>query len=204
MPLRLAEDPTHVRETVRATLAERIDRSDVATPALRGARADDLFLAAPHPVYTLGLQAVGGGQGPDAAELTGWRYLVQRDEKTIAAAELHLAGGDAGTARALELNEGPFVRATEAALEDATRLPQLADAAYEFRLLKIPAVYVIALWLHAVDGGGGDVFVPIGDSPPEVDSGRAYGSEELLSSLGEQARRQLEFDSTPGRRRQTR
>jgi hypothetical protein len=203
MPLRLVEDPTHVRETVRATLAERIDRSDVATPALRGARADDLFLAAPHPVYTLGLQALGGGEGPDAAELTGWRYLIQRDEKTIAAAELHVVGGDAGTARALEINEGPFVRATEAALEDVARLPQLADAAYELRLLKVPSVYVIALWLHAVDGGG-DLFVPIGDTPPEVDSGRAYGGDELLLSLGEQARRQLEFDSTPGRRQQKR
>lgn len=198
MPLRLADDPTQIRETVRATLATRIDRGDVATPSLRGARADDLFLAAPHPVYTLGLQALADGRGADVAELTGWRYLVQRDEKTIASAELHVVGAGAGTADALELNEGPFVRATERTVEDVSRLQDVADAAYELRLLKIPAVYVIALWLHAGEGGS-DIFVPIGDTPPEVVSGRPYGGDELFSSLGEQARRQLEFDSTPGR-----
>jgi hypothetical protein len=197
MPIRLLDPPESALEAVRSALDRRLERKDFTTPTLRAARADELYLAAPHPVHALGLRALAEGQGLEAAELTGWRYLVQRRERTIASAELH--GADPGTpeARALELNEGPFVRATETAIDDLAERPELAEATYELRLLRIPAVYVIALWLRAADGDG-DLLVPIGETPPEVEAGRLYRPEELFSALQEQARRQLEFDSSPG------
>lgn len=196
MPLRLAVPPRGWLEAVQATLGKRVERSDLATKALRGARAEELFLAVPHPVYTLGLRALVKGEGVDAAELTGWRYLVQRGEKTVASAELHGTGAGADP-RGLEVNEGPFVRATETAIEEVTQLPHLADATYELRLLRIPAVYVVAIWLKADDGGGGDLLVPIGATPPEVEAGRPYSPDELFAAVAEPARRQLEFDSSP-------
>ncbi|MGH3046855.1 MAG: hypothetical protein ACRDNC_07615, partial [Gaiellaceae bacterium] len=130
------------------------------------------------------------------------RYLVQRGDATIASAEIHTdATGIASGG--LEVNEGPFVRATEAAVRKAETLPQLDRATYELRLVRIPAVYVIALWLKA-EGNGEDVLIPIGETPPEVEPDRPYRPDELLGVLVEPARRQLEFDSSPGTRKQSR
>lgn len=196
MPIRLAEPPRTALEAVQGTLLERADRSDFVTGALRDASADDLALTAPHPVYTLGLDALVGGQGLAGAELTGWRYLVQRGDSTIASAEVYVGGTGVDVSR-LEVNEGPFVRATEAAVGRAEALPELESAAYELRLLKIPGVYLIALWLKA-DGGGDDLLIPIGETPPGVDADRPYKADELLGALVEPARTQLGFDSSPG------
>jgi hypothetical protein len=64
-------------------------------------------------------------------------------------------------------------------------------------LLKIPGAYVIAVWLKP-DGGGEDLLIPIGETPPEIEPGRPYKPDELFGGLAEPARRQLEFDSSPG------
>jgi hypothetical protein len=196
MPIRLAEPPRGALEAVQGTLLERAERSDFATRALRDAPLDELALTAPHPVYTLGLDALVGGQGLAGAELTGWRYLLQRGDSTIASAEVQAGGSGVDVSR-LQVNEGPFVRATEAAVTRAEQLPELEGGTYELRLLRIPGAYVIAVWL-AEEGGGEDVLIPIGDTPPEVEADRPYKPEELFSALAEPARIQLGFDSSPG------
>lgn len=201
MPIRLAEPPRAALEALRETLSERAERSDFATKALRDAPVDELALTAPHPVYTLGLDALVGGQGLGGAELTGWRYLVQRGDSTIASAEVQVGASGADVSR-LEVNEGPFVRATEAAVSRAEGLPELEGGTYELRLLKIPGAYVIALWLKA-EGGGNDVLIPIGETPSEVEAGRPYEEGELLGALAEPAHTQLNFDSSPGRQRES-
>jgi hypothetical protein len=196
MPIRLAEPPRAALEAVQGTLLERAERFDFATRALREAPAEELALAAPHPVYVLGLTALVGGQGLGGAELTGWRYLLLRGESAVASVEIGVSGS-AVDANRLEVNEGPFVRATESAIARAEELPELERATYELRLLKIPGAYVIALWLKP-DEGGDDVLLPLGEAPPEVEAGRAYGADELLGVLQEPARLQVEFDSSPG------
>jgi hypothetical protein len=199
MPIRLAEPPRATLEAVQETLSKRAERSDFATRALREAPPDELALAAPHPVYTLGLRSLVEGEGLESAELTGWRYLVQRGDTTIASAEVHIGAAGAET-RGLEVNEGPFVRATEAAIAKAEELPNVERATYELRLLRIPAVYVVALWLKT-NGEGEDILIPIGETPPELETDRPYGPRELSEALAEPARRQLEFDSSPGTRK---
>lgn len=197
MPLRLAEPPRAALEAVQGALLERVERFDFATRALRDAPAEELALAAPHPVYTLGLAPLVGGEGLEGAELTGWRYLILRGESAIASVEIGVSGAALDASR-LEVNEGPFVRATESALGRAEQLPELERGTYELRLLRIPGAYVIALWLKP-DEGGGDVLLPLGETPPEVEPDRAYGADALLDVLQEPARLQLEFDSSPGR-----
>jgi hypothetical protein len=200
MPIRLAEPPRAALDAVQETLSQRAERSDFATRALRDAPAGELALAAPHPVYTLGLRALVEDAGLAAAELTGWRYLVQQGDSTIASAEIHLGAAGPDASR-LEVNEGPFVRATESAIAKAEELPELERVTYELRLLKIPAVYVIALWLKAEDEGE-DVLIPIGETPPEVESDRPYSLKDLQAALAEEARKQVDFDSSPGRKPQ--
>ena len=201
MPIRLAEPPRGALEQLQQLLLERAERSDFATSALRDAPVDELALTAPHPVYTLGLDALVGGEGLAGAELTGWRYLLQRGDSVIASAEVHVGASGAEVSR-LEVNEGPFVRATEAAISRAEELPELESGGHELRLLRIPGAYVIALWLKP-EGGGEDLLIPIGETPPEIEPGRPYKPDELFGALAEPARRQLEFDSSPGQQPKT-
>ena len=202
MPIRLIQPPRQAHRAVQETLSERAERSDFATRALRQAPAGELMLSAPHPVYTLRLSDLVEGKGLESAELTGWRYLVQRGDATIASAEIHTGAAGAGAA-ALEVNEGPFVGATSSAVAKAEELPQVDHEVYELRLLRIPALYLVALWLNA-QGDAEDVLMPIGPTPPEVESERPYGPDELLKTLDQEARKQVEFDSSPDQGRQGR
>jgi hypothetical protein len=105
-----------------------------------------------------------------AAKQTGWRYLLVQNDEVVAEAELAGArsgakGAKGTTHKGLEfagLTHGPFTGATVDGLHAAERLPQIAKADYELRLLKVPAVYLVALWLH---GGAGDILIPMGNPP---------------------------------------
>jgi hypothetical protein len=81
-------------------------------------------------------------------------------------------------------NSGPFVASTATALEAAEGLVEIRDGSYEMRLLHVPALYTMALWLH---GDGNDVLVPLAPSPDGVEPNRAYPADELLAILAEKA-----------------
>ena len=83
--------------------------------------------------------------------MTAWRYLVEEAGATVASAEV---GVDAkGAVRGLDhVNEGPFVKATAAAQKAASKLPQVRDGKVEARVIRIPALYVMALWLKDLEG----------------------------------------------------
>lgn len=190
MPLRLSEPPSQVVDAVRETLLGWARRHEFRTPALRGAKADNLGLTLPHPVYALTLQDLADGRGPGAAEHVAWRFLLQDGERVVAAVEVPAGGGGP------TVNEGPYVRATESALAMLEQLPEVDGTEYELRLLKVVALYLVAVWLHEGDGSA-DLMVPIGDVPPWVESGRSYRAEELTGRLAEPAQAQLAFDSSP-------
>lgn len=192
MPLKTTAPPREVTDRIRTTLRSRVERTGFRLPALLGASKRDLALGAPHPVYLLTLDDLTEGRGLDAARPAGWRYLVHRDGRFIAAAELP----PGGTATDLVVNEGPFVAATAAAIEAAERLPEVDAADFEARLLKIPALYTVALWLRSPDGAD-DLVVPVGDAHPALESGRAYRADAFVEALIGPAREQRAFDTSP-------
>jgi len=153
---------------------------DAATAALhsglgqiRGATAPRALAAetagagTPHESYHLGLDSIEAKKGVAAAEPVGWRYLI--------------AGGPAGRGLAAEvhsrpggfefagLNEGPFVQQVADQIEKLR--PEIGNKDYEPRLLKIPALYIAALWLK---GQNDDLFVPLEPSHPAVEPHRVY------------------------------
>lgn len=190
MPLRLAEPPQPLLDAVRETLLGWARRGEFRTPALARARADDLGLALPHPVYALTLQDLADGRGPEAAEHVAWRFLLQDGERVVAAVEVGVTGGEP------VLNEGPYVRATADALSALEQLPDAAARDYELRLLKVVALYLVAVWLHE-GAGADDLVVPIGEVPPGIEADRPYRAADLTGELAEPARAQLAFDSAP-------
>ena len=60
-------------------------------------------------------------------------------------------------------------------------------------MLRAPALYLLALWLHDTNG---DRLVPIAPCPPSLKAGETYVAERALSLLAEAAKAVLEGDET--------
>ena len=53
---------------------------------------------------------------------------------------------------------------------------------FEPRLLRVPGLYVTALWLHKA-GGLGDLLVPLDPSPVDAQVGQAVPASRLIEEL---------------------
>ncbi|NUT45804.1 MAG: hypothetical protein HOV94_00590 [Saccharothrix sp.] len=183
MPLHLPDPPAGVPDKVKATLHAFVDGAKFSTKALRGARRDRLDLSTPHQVFTMGIGDITSGGGLDRARPVGWRYLVEDGGQPVASAET--TPGPDGAQEVSQFTEGPFVAETDKAVKAVRLLPQLAAAGFELRLLRIPPLYVMALWLHAPVT---DLVVPLAPSPFRKE-GKPMPAEEFLADLAELARR---------------
>ncbi|CAM5556814.1 Secreted protein OS=Streptomyces antimycoticus OX=68175 GN=SANT12839_013880 PE=4 SV=1 [Streptomyces antimycoticus] len=136
----------------------------------------------PLPVHVL--DDITTADGPPRTRLTGWRFLIRDGNRTVAAAEAMLtADGWAFS----HFSEGPYVSSAELALSQAESLP----SGYQPRLLSIPELYMVTLWLHGdltADGaegglGAGDLLVPLAPAPPGIAPHRAHRATDLLPVL---------------------
>jgi hypothetical protein len=83
--------------------------------------------------------------------------------------------------------EGPYIAATERALRQAENM----KGAYQPRLLSVPGLYMLTLWLHGdltADGADGhpaasDLLVPLAPAPPGIAAHRPHRVAELLPML---------------------
>ncbi|GIG68812.1 hypothetical protein [Phytomonospora endophytica] len=182
MPLHLPEPPQVVPDKIRSKLHEFADGSKFSTKALRGPRKGQLDVSTPHRVFTMGLEDVAAGAGLERARPGGWRYLVEDGGQLVASAEATVT--DDGDFELAQFTEGPFVAATDKAVKAVRKLPQLAAAGFELRLLRIPALYMMALWLHAA---AADLLVPLAPSPIGKD-GKPMPASEFFDDLAEEVR----------------
>ena len=77
--------------------------------------------------------------------------LFEEDKRVVAAVELPGAEPEKGGAL---VNRGAFVESTVAALTTAERHERVASQRVELRLLRVNALNLLALWLHAAEGAG--------------------------------------------------
>lgn len=183
MPLHLPDPPPGTTDQVMSRLHAFADGAKFSTPALRGARKEQLTLSAPHQVFTMDRNDITAGGGLERARPSGWRFLIQDGGRTIASAETEQAPD--GTQEVSRTTEGPFVAATDSAVTAVQSLPELRAADFELRLLRITSLYVMALWLHAP---ATDLLVPIAPSPIG-NEGRPMQPAEFFTDLSELASR---------------
>ena len=103
-----------------------------------------------HPVFVLGVHQVLEGKGPEAAREIGLRVVVESDGQLAAAVEI--AGqGVPRTFVKPQLSSG--VRFRRALADVQSQMADDSDMTVELRTLRVPSLYVDALWLHndAVD-----------------------------------------------------
>lgn len=164
---------------MQATIRSMAEQRALRTPALRAAGPDQLDLVEPHEVYTLGLDDLASTAGLDAARPTAWRYLVRDSERVVAAAESVVDA--TATHTVVQVNEGPFVAATAAALTAIRGDARVQAQAFTQRLLHVPALHAMALWLH--HDGPDDMLVPLAPFPADVPTGRPLPAAQVLTAL---------------------
>jgi hypothetical protein len=146
-----------------------------------GAAAGDLELSRPHEELFLGLDDLIEGRGLAAAKSGGWRYLVAHAGTPLASAAT--VTEESGATRFAQLDYGPFVHGTTAALRTAADLPD--GGSEPARVVVVPALGFVAAWVEPATGGS--VLVPAAPAPEGVTAGRAYPADELLPVLTELA-----------------
>jgi hypothetical protein len=177
MPINASQLPPEAIEAVRRALSatERF-------PTRRGAA---LSLTSPHPVYTVGLDRLAAGdRSLDAAEQVGWRALLEENQRVVAAVEVpNIEPGQAGAL----INRGAFAQSTVEALTAAEQHERVAAETLELRLLRVNALYVLALWLHPAEANT-HLFVPLAPAPAPLEAGRTYDRGEFEAALAEMAK----------------
>jgi hypothetical protein len=143
-------------------------------------------VSAPQRVYTVGLTALAGSDAiQESARATGWRFLVEEGREPVAAAEVQ---DQTRATVPAQLTEGPFVRSTAEGLRTAEALGPVRDTDFELRLLRVPALNLLALWLHTSERE--DLFVPLEPAPQPFEARRSYAEPEfaeLAAGLASQA-----------------
>lgn len=164
MPLRTLDPHAGVQERVAAEL-QRGRLVSLASDALGGTSADSVGMAAPHPMFNLGLDAIDSADWMQRVEMTGWRYFVTSNSGVVATVEASSSSPD-GPINGTLTNEGPFVLGSEQALILSETQMEISNGSYILGLLRIPALYVIALWLRSDhDPEKLDRFVPVAPAP---------------------------------------
>jgi hypothetical protein len=143
----------------------------------------------PHETYHLGLDAIEAKKGVTAAKPIGWRYLLAAGPVGRGlAAEVHSRASGYEFAG---LNEGPFVQ--QVADQIGKLRGEIGDEVYEPRLLRIPALYIAALWLK---GKNDDLFVPLQPSHPAVEPHRVYSRKDFEAAI-EKAAKEMKAAEPP-------
>jgi hypothetical protein len=189
MTLEVHEPPAAALEQIASNIQNLSRQHSITVFGDEPVPLNRLAATVPHQVFTLGLEDLISDPSLDLARESGWRYLLQRDDRVIASAETTADGVFS------HFNEGPFVLATVRAIEAAEQLEEVQKGRFELRLLSIPGVYLMALWLHNLDAGT-DLLMPLAPSPENLRSNSPYIVDELLEALVEPGRRILA--STPG------
>ncbi|MFF3324788.1 hypothetical protein [Streptomyces sp. NPDC002889] len=166
MPLHVPPAPAPALRSVLAALHSPTAVSEARTPALRSVQGT-LCPELPLPVHVLD-QIVPSGRAP-YTRLTGWRFLIRSGDRAVAAADTVLTP-DGWTFS--HFFEGPYLNSTERALGQAESLAP----DFQPRLLSIPELYMLTLWLHSdteSDASAGtprptDVLVPLAPAPPGI------------------------------------
>jgi hypothetical protein len=145
----------------------------------------------PHQVFSVQLQDLIGGNGLSHVSVVSWRFLLEGtiSRPVVAAVEMNVQDG---TYTFSLLNEGPFVDQTFHLIQMA-RYTLSKPESYELRAIRIPELYVFALWWKQQQGEA-DIIVPMRPTHALLKSDDSYSKEHFEKALQSMAVEILEFD----------
>lgn len=176
--------PAPALRSVLTALGSPTAVQEARTPSLRSAQGP-LSPELPLPVHVLDVRdQVAPPAGTPRTRLAGWRFLIRGTERAVAAGDTLLTPDGWAFSHFFE---GPYLAATERALLQAESLP----GTYQPRLLSVPELYMLTLWLHGdteADGADGvpdpaDLLIPLAPAPPGIAAHRPHRVADLLPVL---------------------
>ncbi|PKV84509.1 hypothetical protein [Streptomyces sp. TLI_146] len=178
MPLHVPPAPAPALRSVLAALGSPTAVRAARTPALRNAQGP-LTPELPLPVHVLD-RITPSARAP-RSRLAGWRFLISDPEGAVAAADTMLTPDGWAFSHFFE---GPYLASTQRALRQAEALTM----DFEPRLLSVPELYMLTLWLRrdlTADPACGDLdpadlLVPLAPAPPGICAHRPHRVSELL------------------------
>lgn len=178
MPLHVPSAPAPALRSVLAALGSPTAVREARTSALRSVQGP-LSPELPLPVHVL--DRIAPGRTAPLTRLAAWRFLIRSEGRAVAAADTMLTP-DGWTFS--HFFEGPYLASTELAVRQA----EASATAYQARLLSIPELYMLTLWLHGdteADAEGGtltptDILVPLAPAPPGIAAHRPHRVADLL------------------------
>lgn len=204
MALKTPQVPVGTDQLVAGAMQRAVQSgalSQSLAAAAAGGGPTPLRTAAPHEVFVMRLDDIVDDRGIQAsAQSVGWRVLVVDGQAAVAAVEFDASAAGAGggavpTATEFKaFNVGRFVQGTVEGIERAEAAAQVKANDYEVRLLEVPAIYLVVLWLHRPDD---DWFVPLKPAPNNLATDRLYSEQELLSEIQPLAQRKQHEDNSP-------
>lgn len=197
MSIKMPEPPKESFQALVSSL-QRVSSAGggaAAKLSLEGRRSVESSIFYPHKVYNLGLQDIASGRGIDAAHLVSWRYLINQGPGGTAAAEVNYDERKQSN-QFSQLNQGAFAGATLEEIKKVVDNRKFQEGSYELRVLRVPALYVIALWLND-QRNHEDVLIPIPPTNEFLKPSEVYTPSQFIAILRKPAEQKLRFDSSP-------
>jgi hypothetical protein len=176
---------------VAAAAAHDVPDGERETLDLR--RHDELGGAPPlmaQPIFTAGLRALAASEG-DVEQVTeapsSWRYASELGGAPRAFEFVTEVGAE--SEHAARVGDDQFTPAIRQALAAAQDDPRVRADDFEARLLRVPALKLLAVWLHAA--GAEDLFAPVAPTAVEAAPGELYSADDFRGRLREAASRVL-------------
>ena len=163
MTISTRDPPSANAAALRKAMSSLLPRAAVAGPLAgptvlggEGPAGTAVAPSRPLEVFSLQLDAIVSSEFLAKARPIGWRYLITAGDREIAQADIR--GG--GTAEFANMTRGELVTSLSRAAHLAESTYDAAVHVYQARILEIPALYVVALWLL---GDHRDRFIWIAD-----------------------------------------
>jgi len=192
MPITLAAPPQAVAELTENQIKAIAGAGNFRVEALSATKPEEIALSSGHPVYTLGLDDIVGGKAPAALVVSSWRFIVQASSAQPTAAET-IGDGVSRAPAFSSVNSGPFVAGTINGFAAVSKDPAFATGDWEMRLLRAPALFIVAVWAHEKNGGADRIY-PVAPAPAYLTAGKAYGWSDFLAAIKPVAEQRVKAD----------
>jgi hypothetical protein len=168
-------------------LGEILNRdSSIVGGATKSFAAKPIATSQPIRVFSVNFDDIKGPDFLDHTYPVGWRYFVVKDGEPVVA-DIDIVGSRKKFGR---VTKGAFAERLLDAAYSAENLYGRSADSFEPRILEIPALYVVAVWLH----GPKDVFIPA----PETTAGAKVFVDEdqdfLMRVVGLATRKRAEIE----------
>jgi hypothetical protein len=178
-------------EEGRQIAYEKVKRVLQAFPnAYKGLKIEELKIADPDQMYSIGLGQFALSKLLSSARLVGWRYIVMHDAVAVAEVPLTISPKDGKLSRRVGVFGNKLAQATVEALRKAEGLAQVKKENYECRYLVCYSISFYAIWLH---GKSDDIIMPLPPTYKRMNAYQPYSESQIVQFLRSDAENALKY-----------